>query len=658
MNKRQSEILKVLYRNHSFMTFAEIAEQMNVSVKTVRNDVVSLKEYLLSQNAGTIETKPHAGIKLNMTESEWNNLSKEDEIEEKEIIFFILRHLMKNGSLTAQRLSEQYYIGRSRIDKILDFVSDWFYENHILFERRRGKGISIQYSEFNYRLASLELYNEYIPLYSELVHAGMPKYTFMTEKEYTAMCASLSGFEADGIAKAISETEHEFGFCFNYSSGVNLLFLTSLCILRSRSGNYVKMPAPAKCPTDGSSKDIFAKSLIKKIESGNNMVFSEEETKFIAFAVEISEIREFESEDARRSFEAMNIELCRLTVKIVNLISEIAGVDLREDRFFVKQMFLQLKVTIARLKYGIVCKNQLLPQIKTTYPNMMAIAWFLGNIFEKELRLELNEHEVGFIALHIGGAIERQLSGLSACIVCDYGIGISQILMEKITRVMPELKITAVLSGRDIHRIKKEQCDFVISSAPLDGYRLSKDIVTVGHLLDEQDIKNLEGYIKKAHLKKSGGVKNISPHTSLFSSELIFPHCRISDKKQLLHMMCSRLESLGYVTDGFERSVMEREKSTPTDIGKGFALPHGLSRFVNHSVAAFASVEKPIEWSNGEFADKVLLVAFDLDESKEMKEKIIRFYKSVVSFMEDEAACESLQSLTDTKQIMKIFELW
>ncbi|UKI35835.1 MAG: PRD domain-containing protein [Clostridiales bacterium] len=87
-------------------------------------------------------------------------------------------------------------------------------------------------------------------------------------------------------------------------------------------------------------------------------------------------------------------------------------------------------------------KNGLLSQIKLSYPNMMAIAWFLGNIFEKELELELNENEAGFLALHIGGAIERQLSSVTACIVCDYGVGISQVFeRKKLCAVFPKLKL-------------------------------------------------------------------------------------------------------------------------------------------------------------------------------------------------------------------------
>lgn len=659
MNKRQYEILKILYDSREFITLGELADRINVSVKTVRNDIASIKEYLSSQNSGEIEARPHTGIRLIITEDEWLSLTEKNDDEEREIIFFIIRHLFKNNSLTVQRLAQQYYIGRSTLEKIIQKIESWFDENHITFKRQRGKGISIEYSEFNYRMALLNFYTEYSDMYAGLVNVSDAKYAFINGRDYAAMCAALDGFEADSAAKAIIETEQQFGLTFNYLSGINLLFLTSLCIVRTKKDRTVKMPEVPSCYADCKTNTMLAEDLSQRIEKQFGILLPKQETDFLTFAIAISEIQEFESTEARRFFETSNAELCRFTVRAVKLLSEIAGVDLKEDVFFVKQMNFLIKASISRMKYGVLFKNGLLSQIKAKYPNMMALAWLLGNLFEKELGLEINEHEVGYLALNIGGAIERHMFELTACIVCDYGIGISQILKEKITRTIPELKITSVFSGRDINKIRDEQCDFIISTTPLSDSRINRDIVEIGHLLSDKDIRLLEEYMKKIRVKKHGEMKNIAPHSEIFKQELIFPKRSLADKNELLHMMCSKLESLGYVTKDFEKSVFEREKSTSTDIGKGFAIPHGLSKYVNHSVAAFASLEKPVVWTGtGETADLIFLLAFDLDENERVKEEIIKFYKSVVSFMEDSSECEKLRCLNNKEKLLEIFKLW
>lgn len=656
MNKRQTKIMNILRSEEGYITYAEIADRLEVSVKTIRNDVASMKEYLAGHDLGTIETKPHAGIRLRAEDIPDEKLIETD--EEAEIEFFVIRSLLKDGKLTTVRLTQEYYIGRGAADRLSDSVAARFSEHHILYERRRGKGTLIEYSEFNYRMARMAFYFDFMLMYEKLVSPLEDPFSFMPPTEYTAMTAALDGFEPRPCEKALYDTERQFGISYNLDAGLGLLFLISLTVQRTKEGKTVELPKPSGKPLGGTSAGVIGNVLADNIERECNLKLPESERKFIDFAVSISEIESFDNDEARRSYEALNVSLCSLTVRVVKLLSEIAGVDLRDDSLFVKHMFMQLKATIQRLRYGIVKKNRLLPQIKAKYPNMMAIAWFMQNVLEKELKLEINEHEVGFLALHIGGAIERRLSGPTACIVCDYGVGISYILKEKISRAFPEIQITSVFSGRDMYKIKREQCDMIITTIPLDGYRINREIVKVGHLLDERDIKHLEKCIRSVKGKKTGNAKKISPKTGLFNKELIFPMSRCRTKAELLTKMCAKLEALGYVTGGFEKSVIEREKTMPTDIGGMIALPHGHSKYVNHSVAAFASLKNPIEWGGNNEADLVFLAAFDLDESEEVKEKIIAFYKSFVSFTENEAECENLRKLEDSNEIYKIFEQW
>ena len=656
MNKRQANLLRTLYNNRGFLTLSELAEKFEVSVKTVRNDITVIRDYLESQHTGTVESKPHIGVRTVISEDEWTRLSgnKIEGSDDREIMFFIIRQLMKKSTLTAQRLAEQYYIGRGQLDKILERIAQWFSENHILLEIRRSKGISISYSEFNYRMAMLKFFSEFWDMYAGLISHRNSIYSAMPDEEYTGLCSALNGFDADSVAKILLEVEEKFGLKFNYISNKNLIFLISLSILRYNSGNQIQMPKVSERYTDGVSDKYISDEIVEKLNDRLSVILPDEEKAFIEFAVSIAEIQSFNDDEYRHKFENMNFELCRMTVRTVNIISEIADVNLREDNLFVREMFLQLKSMISRLKYGIVFKNDLLPQIKLKYPNTMAIAWSLENMFDKELEIQINEHDVGFLALYIGGAIGRKFSGIKACIVCDYGIGTSQILKEKIIRAIPELEITSFFSIRDINLIKKGECDFIISTASLDGYRLNKEVVTARQLMDSMDIKMIETQLVKIKKQKKIAVNSIQPTFELFKSDLVFTKCSLTDKTEILKTICRKLEGMGYVTEEFESSVLERETLSATDIGKGIAIPHGCPSYVNHSVAAFMSLKKPIKWTeNGEYIDLIFLLAFDMGESERVKETIIKFYKSIVVFMEDDSFCEKLKTSENSEQILK-----
>lgn len=214
-----------------------------------------------------MESKPHIGVRAVITEEEWSRISHNgiDNGDDREIMFFIIRQLMKKSTLTAQRLSEQYYIGRGQLDKILDRVAEWFSENHILLEIRRSKGISISYSEFNYRMVMLKFCSEFWDMYVDIISPRTSVYSEMPDDEYTGLCAALNGFDADSVAKIIVEIEESFGLKFNYISNKNLIFLISISVLRYRSANQIQMPNVPERYTDGISDKYISDIIVQKL---------------------------------------------------------------------------------------------------------------------------------------------------------------------------------------------------------------------------------------------------------------------------------------------------------------------------------------------------------------------------------------------------------
>lgn len=657
MNKRQTEILRILYKDRSYITLSEIADKVGVSAATVRNDIAAIRKALKQTDAGIIESKPHIGVRLVSSKDIPEKVDAEENKTNREIEFFILRNLFKENALTAQKLSQKYYIGRGETDKIVDKVRLQLEKNGVLFDRRRGKGITIKSSELNYRNALLDVFSEYADMYAELITFREPPVHIIAENDYTAVCAALDGFDASYVLEAIAETEKRTGIHFSYVAVVRLLFMVSLSVYRSTKNEVVEMPQ-RKSPLRDVTAENSALILAEEIFLRSGIKLPPHEIRYITLALAISEIQDFSDDNARRKTEAENPQLCIFTVRAARLISEITRVNLLEDRFFLLQMFLQLKATLARLGYKIAAENPLLSQIKAKYPNMMAVAWFLGNLVEKEMSLEINENEIAYIALHIGGAIERSTTAVKALIVCDYGVGISRILYEKISASVPEIHITGVFSIRNIRDIRRQQCDFIISAIPLEESKVGKKTVRISHIPSKKDIELIKETASSIrNEKKRSGSKR--PENSIFSRELIFPQLNVKNKAELLGIMCAKLEAMGYVTVKFKKSVFEREESTPTDIGSGIAIPHGLSDYVIRSVAAFASLKNEIEWTeNGERVDLIFLLAFDLSEKSTSRGKIINFYKSVVAMMENDEQCEKLRKCTSTDEIIKIFEQW
>ncbi len=492
LSSRQIDIIQFLYNQDKYITINQIAEEIRVSSKTIRNDLEAVKEYCQTNQRGCVVAKPNAGIKLQMTAEEWERLCRqleEDTINKEtipDIRYTIIQLLLKRRWIDFLALERQLYAGRSAIEKVFPEVKQWFLSHNILCEKKRGHGIEITYTEFHWRIAMWQFYWECKRHVSGVSQTGL-KETEASEDEI--MTGFLDGFELQGVKQAINLLELEFGLVFSYEAHLQIIFLLSIGIIQTRRKNKVEMPLLEPCKVDSGYDIRLSEKLAEDLETYYQIIVSPEERAFILFAVSISDIQKFSGKEAKHHYKEENATLYSFASKLVNLMGEIINIDLKSYSFFSESLLIQLRSTIQRLKYRITLNHPLLKQVKKKYPNIFAAVYAVGVFFDKELGLEINENEMCCLALHLGGALERNISVLTACVVCNYGIGASQLLRERIERNISDLRILEVFSIRDIRKIKNFQCDFIISTLPLEDSNGGKEVVVVEHFLPAYDVR-------------------------------------------------------------------------------------------------------------------------------------------------------------------------
>ena len=88
--------------------------------------------------------------------------------------------------------------------------------------------------------------------------------------------------------------------------------------------------------------------MIKELERNYSLSLQDTEKQFIEFAVGISDIQIFQDEKQMLQCEADDIELCYFSIRLISLLSDIVNVNLRQDLFFFKTLFYQLRSMIVR----------------------------------------------------------------------------------------------------------------------------------------------------------------------------------------------------------------------------------------------------------------------------------------------------------------------
>lgn len=654
MQERQIRLLEMLHQNQAYMTAETLAKTAGCSLQTVRNDIRYLREFLENGGLGTIHSKSNKGFFLEETE-EWDYIRKilrndaETETYAAENLYKICELLLKRKGIQMNQLEHLILMGRTGVEKYTELAGVWLEKHGIMMERKRGKGLQIRCDEYTWRLAMFSLFGEIPKDSNEL---GKVSLTARTE-------AFLWGFDTRGVIDSITEAEETFGFHFSFDAYQQLLFLVSLSVSRSR--RKITVGKTEKLEYKGMEYDEkIVAAMIPLLERYYGYQIPKEEYDFLLFAVSISEIQDFYNTEEKRIYEQANMHIAGMVERIIRTTEDILRLDFSEDQILEDSLFHYLKAIILRLRFHLDNPNPFLNQIKSRYPNLYAAAWSAGLILETETGQALGENEVAYLALYFGGAVERQNVNTSVYILCNYGIGVSQIIREQIEKSIPNLTVLDVVTTRDPFKIQRKQCDFLISTVPIGDTFVGKDVLEIGNMLQPRDVRRIQEkirQIRKSRMRRIA-VEKTEPERPLFHANLIFHFEGGTAKETLLRTMCDGLIAQGYAKETLTETVLKREQVTSTVLSSKVAIPHGMADCVLEPAIAVGMLKEPICWDGENKVDRVFLLSLNLEEKFHSRTQVIRFYSALVALLEDEEEYRTFWKLSEEQAVSDYLNQW
>ncbi|WKL00632.1 PRD domain-containing protein [Paenibacillus amylolyticus] len=148
--------------------------------------------------------------------------------------------------------------------------------------------------------------------------------------------------------------------------------------------------------------------------------------------------------------------------------------DLRDDERLPNDLYAHLKPMITRLEHGMNMRNPLLGHIRKYYPLAYEITISAVKQLQTYVPHEINDSEIGYLALHIGAALERKYQiphrkRKSVLLVCGSGYGTARILESRLRSLFAELEVSRVVSAREYEEMGSVPEDLVISTIRLHG---------------------------------------------------------------------------------------------------------------------------------------------------------------------------------------------
>ncbi|MDF9824349.1 activator of the mannose operon (transcriptional antiterminator) [Breznakia sp. PF5-3] len=635
--------IRVLLKSDQPITSKMIATEIGMSISSIKHNMDYVRKTIQTSGA-VLNSVPGKGFWIEGEVFEKQKLSELiNQNHDKSYSFayrknYILDILFKhNSNYTIQIFADDLGVGRNIILRDLEVIEKWLQYFDLKIIKVRNKGVCIEGGEFHIRQAMM--YNNSVRLEDIQLKYLRPDEILdyrIDQRNYNYFKEVYPKVDIIEIQKLLQQVEKDTDFVYDDVSFVQLLEYISVSLMRVKDGNIIlEKNILNNCKI--TNRDYTAAKKLFDIAIDDVQAYLSIEVRCMAaqfvlhgsYDVATSLIKEeYYDEIARQFVERLKNIIANKTLFInEGLISDIG-------LFFQKKKMQQ--------SYQMITGNYFRRDIKKQLPSLYGIV--LANILpiENKLNVKFTENDIAYFVMLIDNAMEDTIYDLKTLLITSYDYNTSKYIENKIKRSIDNINISKVVYSENINEVNPEKYDLIITTTPVpfdNVLKISRRVGTPDFALIEKRVKEIQAEKQEIIVKDY----------HLFSESLIIPKYNAKRKEDVIEKGCKLLMEQGFVSEGFEEKILQRENITPTSIGNGIAIPHGYRTHVIKSGVAVIKLERPINWTEDDKVDIVFVIAIDFETQGE----IYSFFSQFYELIDDH---ERVASIRDAKSITSILK--
>jgi len=500
VTSRQRMILNILLTEEQEITVNEIAEQIEVSTRTIHRELNDVEDLLAIYQLQLVKK---AGIGIIIAGDVKNkevvrmllHNQRIVEYSSKERKLLILCQLLESKEpVKLISMAHDLKVTIATISNDLDELDAWVRTYELTLIRRRGYGVELYGAESAIRKAMSTLISENLDEFDLL---GLLKENIQEKplKNINTVSERLLGLiEKEKlviIENSLRDLKNELPYPLADSSFIGLAIHLALAIERIEKGEKISFDEAYLKELERTPEFQISEKIVQRLRSIFQLDIPVAEIGYITMHLRGAKLRSSYDD----YFEFKDVELALKVNKLISFCEDKLNVILNEDPTLVQGLLTHMEPAIFRIQKNMKIRNPLLEEIKSRYSQLFQLVnEAVETIFTD---LFVPEEEIGYLVMHIGASLERNRVEYNrqyrALVVCASGIGSSKILASRIKKELPTIGYTQNISMFDIEKIPKSDYDIIISTVHLSIS--SQEYVLVSPLLTRDDVKNITIYL-------------------------------------------------------------------------------------------------------------------------------------------------------------------
>ncbi len=595
---REKRILLFLLNSAHPLTTEQLAQEIDVSKRTIQREIDVLQSYLECWNC-TIEKKKNIGLSIKGNVDDIQQLRSElvcgHEIDGCDIHqrrVFILYELLRDRSPKKRiYFAHQFHVSESTIGSDMDAIQEWMEKNNLKIIKKPGYGITFGGSEADYREALRRFINDFIEMDANTKKDKMIQALIQDKKD--GIYTLLNSHVIDKVERVLKQLDEPRLEALSEDAYISLVLHISISIIRIREGGIVENNQEVLTNLHEYEDYDLALRILKAMELEFSLKIPRVEISYLLLHIEGSKIgysRQSEELDMKSEEE-----LLEMVKEMADVFDQEIASQLKNDPIFIRGLIVHLQPVLVRLKNHMNIFNPLLEEIKNEYPDIYLKCKKASSVITQHTGYQVNEEEVGYLAMHFGSAVERIYSNhrytrtVSIGVVCASGFGVARLMMTKLHNCL-EGDVQLFPFGKEEIGDVQSDIDFFVTSFNLDSWNI--DYIQVNPLIGENDIEQIRHKIEDyshIHKKKTEIQKKSNNDIQSLANEVnslidTFQQSRVSQTlsmEQVIEYLACKITSNDYQKDLVVQTILNREQMyTQVFEDLGIALFHGISQGV------------------------------------------------------------------------------
>ncbi len=506
ITSRIKEIIRLLIGADfsNSITVNDIAEKLSVSSRTILREMPQVEKWL-KYNQFKFIKKPGVGLLLDEDLEGKNRLQKlldgyyvEKDYKPEERQYLIISELLQmKEPVKLYYFTSIFGVTEGTLSNDLDKVQEWFKNHFLKLVRKQGVGIYVEGKEKDFRKALVNLLyenldeNQLLQIIKDNVGGNEFQNGRIQINTRNRLLNLIDKSAIEKLEQSVYKME-KMKLKLADSAYVGLIVHLAIALQRIKNNERITIDPLFLLELKNSKEYNIATDLARDITKDFNVEIPEDEIGYITMHLKGSKMQA--NAKSEETHMIGKYELIKIAKKMIVIAEKETGAPLLQNKNLLMGLVNHLEPAMSRLKMNLDIRNPLLTKIKETYPQIYEASGKSCKVLQDLLGVEIPESEIGYIAMHIGAAMENegtmQQRIYRVAVACASGIGTSRLLATRLQKEFKNIQVIDVISTMDIKKqwLEDKAVELIISTVAIDA---PVKTVIVNPLLLEEDMKKI-----------------------------------------------------------------------------------------------------------------------------------------------------------------------